>query len=168
MFRKERCPIKGNRRTGRELALKIIFGLREETSDCRGLLDQFWANFRFEEDELGEPLDSFTEQVPLGIRCFAEELASGIAEHLRRIDGAISDAAQNWSLERMASVDLAILRLATFELLYRPETPVTAVLNEAIEIGKCFGTKETPAFVNGILDRIAKEHRKKAASGENA
>jgi N utilization substance protein B len=59
----------------------------------------------------------------------------------------------------MARVDLALLRLATFELLFRPEVPVSVVINEAIEIGKLYGTKDTPAFINGILDKISRIHR---------
>ena len=59
----------------------------------------------------------------------------------------------------MARVDLAILRLATFELIYTPDVPHNVVLNEAIELGKRFGTEETPAFVNGVLDHIAQQHR---------
>jgi N utilization substance protein B len=59
----------------------------------------------------------------------------------------------------MARVDLSLLRLAVFELLYRPETPTRVIINEAIEIGKRFGTKETPAFVNGILDKISRVYR---------
>jgi N utilization substance protein B len=59
----------------------------------------------------------------------------------------------------MARVDLSLLRMATYELLFSPETPTSVVINEAIEIGKRFGTKETPAFVNGILDKISRVYR---------
>jgi N utilization substance protein B len=72
----------------------------------------------------------------------------------------IDEYATNWSLERMARVDLAILRVATFELLFRADVPVSVVINEAVEIGKRYGTRETPAFVNGILDRISRSCRK--------
>jgi N utilization substance protein B len=59
----------------------------------------------------------------------------------------------------MARVDLAILRLATFELIFSPDVPLNVVLNEAIELGKRFGTEETPSFINGILDHIAQQNR---------
>ncbi len=137
----------------------MIYGLEKEAADSRDLFEQFWKNFRFEDDVLGEPLECFSEQVPKLVSSFAEDLAGGVAQHLSRIDEVIGVAAKNWTLERMARVDLSILRLATFELLFRPETPVTVILNEAIEIGKCFGTKETSSFINGILDRIARTHR---------
>jgi N utilization substance protein B len=74
----------------------------------------------------------------------------------------ISEYSTNWSLERMARVDLALLRLATFELLYRPEVPTNVVINEAVEIGKRYGTLETSAFVNGILDKVSRTCQRQA------
>ena len=62
---------------------------------------------------------------------------------------------KNWALDRMSRVDLSLLRLATYELLYQPDVPASVVMNEAIEIGKRYGTKDTPSFINGILDKIA-------------
>ncbi|MBE0595796.1 MAG: transcription antitermination factor NusB [Desulfuromonadales bacterium] len=148
----------GNRRTGRELALKILYSLQDQPSLER-LLHDFWENFRFQEDLLGEPMEEFGEQVPWEVRRFAEELARGVAEHREELDRIIGELSTNWALERMARVDLALLRLGAFELLHRPQTPASVIINEAVEIGKRFGTKETPSFVNGILDRIARNHR---------
>jgi N utilization substance protein B len=71
------------------------------------------------------------------------------------IDGLIQRTSTNWKLERMARVDRNILRLAVYELLRRPEVPVKVTLNEAVELGKKYGSEESSAFVNGILDRIA-------------
>ena len=71
----------------------------------------------------------------------------------------IGEFSTNWSLDRMARVDLAILRMSTYELLSQLDVPVSVVINEAVEIGKRYGTKDTPAFVNGILDRISRSCR---------
>jgi N utilization substance protein B len=71
----------------------------------------------------------------------------------------IKEYSTNWTLERMAKVDLSLLRLATFELLFHPDVPTSVVINEAIEIGKRYGTKDTPAFINGILDKISRTRR---------
>lgn len=150
--------MKGARRTGRELALKIIYSLQDQPSIDQ-LLHDFWENFRFQEDTLGDPVEEVTEQVSWEVRRFAEELARGVAEHHEELDRMIGELSTNWALERMARVDLALLRLGSFELLYRPETPASVIINEAVEIGKRFGTKDSPAFVNGILDRIARQHR---------
>jgi N utilization substance protein B len=150
----------GVRRTGRELAVKIIYSLENVAMDVEEALDSFWAHFRFRDDVLGEPLDSTETPVSPGVVDFSQELVRGVNEHLERIDEVIDEYATNWSLERMARVDLAILRVATFELLFRADVPVSVVINEAVEIGKRYGTRETPAFVNGILDRISRSCRK--------
>jgi N utilization substance protein B len=150
----------GVRRTGRELAVKIIYSLENVAMDVEEALDSFWNHFRFRDDVLGEPLDSTETPVSPGVVAFSQELVRGVDEHLERIDEVIDEYATNWSLERMARVDLAILRVATFELLFRADVPISVVINEAVEIGKRYGTRETPAFVNGILDRISRSCRK--------
>jgi N utilization substance protein B len=93
------------------------------------------------------------------VRVFAEELVRGVYDQLETIDETLHSYSTNWSLERMARVDLALLRLSAYELMYRPDIPVNVIINEAVEIGKRYGTKETPAFINGILDRISRSCR---------
>jgi len=147
-----------NRRVGRECALKILFALKlAEPVDAARLLGDFWRNFRFADDALGEPLESGAAPLPEAARSFAETLVKGVVEFRAVLDREIRDVAQHWSLERMATVDLTILRLCVFELLYLPEVPVRVAINEAIEIAKRYGTKESPAFVNGLLDKIAQK-----------
>jgi len=151
---------KGKRRQGREIALQFLYGMRDQSGDWNRKLDEFLAHFRrpidLSEDNFCTQEKGFSEET----RLFAEELCRGVVEHLDRIDRVLVEISANWSLERMSRVDLALLRLATYEILFCTEIPVSVVLNEAIEIGKIYGTKETPAFVNGILDRVAKIHRK--------
>lgn len=149
----------GLRRRGREFALKIIYSGQNQSAPLQVVLDDFWKNFRFNEDILGDPQEDVTEPVPLEVRRFAEDLASKTLENLARIDGVIGEFSTNWSLDRMARVDLSLLRMATCELLFLPEVPGNVAINEAIEIGKRYGTKETPAFVNGILDKISRTYR---------
>ena len=96
---------------------------------------------------------------PAKSREFAEGLVAGVAEQLERIDRVIEEHSNNWALDRMARVDLALLRLAAYELLCSRDIPASVVINEAIEIGKRFGTRETPAFINGILDQVARHVR---------
>jgi N utilization substance protein B len=88
---------------------------------------------------------------------FASELVRGCSEHREQIDAKLREVSRHWRLERMARVDRNILRLATFELLWRSEIPRRVTLNEAIELAKRFGDEDSPAFVNGVLDRIASE-----------
>ena len=86
---------------------------------------------------------------------FASELVDGVVAHLAEIDARIAEKSKHWSMARMARVDLNILRLAVFELLYRPDIPKNVTMNEAIEVAKKFGAEDSASFVNGILDEIA-------------
>lgn len=146
----------GNRRRSRELALKLIYSLQDQSESVDAALRDFWGNFRFQEDLLGDPLDSAEAPVSNEVRKFTEELVHGVSDHLEEIDEMIMKFSTNWTLERMARVDLSLLRLGAFEILYRPDIPVNVAINEAVEIGKRFGTKDTPAFVNGILDKFSR------------
>jgi N utilization substance protein B len=150
---------KGLRRQGRELALKAIYGLHEGDVTAAQFMQEFWNNFRFQDDILGEPLEDAGEAVAPDVKMFAEGLVLGTIENLARIDEVIGEFSTNWSLERMARVDLALLRLGAHELLYCPDVPPNVVINEAIELGKQYGTRETQAFINGILDKIARTYR---------
>ncbi len=145
---------KGMRRLGRELALKIIYSLQDQDTSIDEVLADFWENFRFRDDVLGDPLDEFQKPVSPDVREFAEGLVRGVSDHLEKIDQMIADLSTNWALDRMARVDLSLLRLAAYELLCCPDVPASVVINEAIEIGKVYGTKDTPSFVNGVLDKI--------------
>ncbi|PLX94303.1 MAG: transcription antitermination factor NusB [Desulfuromonas sp.] len=154
-----------NRRVGRECALKVLFATKlVEGTDAAQLLDDFWAGFRFSDDVLGEPLESLDKPVPAAARTFAEMLVAGVVEFRPVLDRTIREVAKNWSLERMAPVDLTILRIGTYELLYQPDIPGRVTLNEAIEIAKRYGSKESPSFVNGLLDKIAKNCNKSDAT----
>jgi N utilization substance protein B len=130
----------GTRREARELALQALYQLdvTGEGDPTHGLA-LFWTHF---------------EAAP-EVRAFARELVEGVREHRERIDGLIAASAEHWRLPRLSRVDLNLLRLATFELLARPDIPASVTLNEAIEIARRFGTDESAAFVNGVLDHIA-------------
>jgi transcription antitermination protein NusB len=149
---------KGVRRQGRELALKMIYSLTEQEGPIEGILEEFWRNFQFQDDVLGEALDDASPP-PFEVRHFAEELTRGVFAHHVKLDEVLREYSTNWALERMARVDLALLRLATFEILFCPQVPASVAINEAIEIGKRYGTKDTPAFINGVLDKISRTHR---------
>ncbi|RCK81480.1 MAG: Transcription termination protein NusB [Candidatus Ozemobacter sibiricus] len=90
---------------------------------------------------------------------FARDLVERTQEHRTRIDGLLSQVADHWSLDRMASLDRAILRFATCELLFFPDVPVNVTINEAIEIARKYSTDRSGEFVNGILDKIKRDQR---------
>lgn len=88
-------------------------------------------------------------------RSYADAIVRGVAENLKAIDERVTAASQNWRLERMSRVDRNLLRLGTWELMFRSDVPRAVILDEAVELAKSFGTDESSAFVNGVLDRIA-------------
>ncbi len=86
-----------------------------------------------------------------------EEKYARIMDKLPEIDARIGETAQGWKLSRLAKVDLAILRLAVYEMKYDEDVPVGVAINEAVELSKKFGGDESPAFINGILGKLGKE-----------
>lgn len=91
------------------------------------------------------------------IPAFAHELVGGVFSNLGVIDEKISHASQNWKLYRMSIIDRNILRIACYEILYRPEIPGNVTINEAVNLAKKFGGENSGAFINGVLDHIAHE-----------
>jgi N utilization substance protein B len=149
----------GTRRRAREFALQMLYQLdvlgTSELSDEQAIA-LFWRNFAASaeaESAVGADLGE--------VQPFAEKLVRGVREHLAEIDAQIQGASKNWRLERMARVDRNLIRLALYELKYDDAVPAKVAINEAIEIAKRFGTHESSAFVNGILDRCREELGKK-------
>jgi len=139
----------GTRRMAREVALQILYQLDvQEELPSDDAVALFWSSF----GEGGDPAGD-------GHRAFAEVLVRGVREHLGEIDAVIARASRNWRLERMARVDRNLLRLAVYELKCSADVPAKVAINEAIEIAKRFGTAESPAFINGILDACLMELR---------
>jgi N utilization substance protein B len=95
-------------------------------------------------------------EVPPDTLPFVDQLVQGVRAHIEELDGLLGRFAEHWSLERMAVVDRNVLRCALYELLYLDDIPAKVTINEAIEIAKRYGSQESGAFVNGILDRIVK------------
>ena len=133
----------GSRTRARELALQALYQVDLAGTDPTDAL--FHAS-QAEEDAADAQALSF-----------AEQLVKGVAGHKIEIDQTIERHSLNWRIERMAKVDRNVLRLAVFELRWLPETPRKVVLNEAIELAKKFGSEESSAFINGILDKVVPE-----------
>ncbi|NOK19914.1 transcription antitermination factor NusB [Corallococcus carmarthensis] len=134
----------GARRTARERALQALYQLEmAQGATSREALDSAWAASA----EDGKP-------EPDAVK-FAKELVEGVEANREEIDGLIERHSHNWRLDRMSRIDRNVLRLGIFELKYRPDIPRKVTINEAVELGKNFGTEESSAFVNGLLDRVA-------------
>ena len=129
----------GIRRKARELALQVLYQMEITRDPSPAGPDIFWGHFP------SRP----------GARDFAQRLIAGTVEHRTEIDGLLEKAVENWTLGRMSKVDLIILRLATYELVYCPDIPLNVSIDEAIEIGNRYGSDDSPAFINGVLDQVA-------------
>lgn len=138
----------GPRRMAREAALQVLFAADHAHPE----LDVEAARSAFE-----EVCEEF--KLPRRTHVRALELAVGVARNRKDIDLAIGRASENWKVERLAAVDRAVLRIATYELLHEPETPPEVVIDEAVEIARRFGGERSPAFVNGVLDVVARQVR---------
>jgi N utilization substance protein B len=147
----------GLRRKARERALQLLYeiDLCQKTPDA--VLDD--SNFlsKLEEASGGEKGELLS---PQELEKFCRELVEGVTRNVREIDRLIESHSTHWKISRMALVDRNILRMAVFELLYCTDIPSSVSINEAIEIGKHFGTEESGSFINGVLDHIAKDLKK--------
>jgi len=134
----------GLRRKSREATLQILYQVDLSQGDAKELCAAYWQQHELESEA----------------KEFAENLVNGVLRNLKEIDHLIESHSTHWKISRMSCVDRNILRIAVFELLYQSDIPASVSLNEAIEIGKKFGTEDSGAFINGILDHIAKELKK--------
>lgn len=146
MSNNDRRPI--GRSLARERALQALYQVDLAGADPLEALRVVWAN------EEQKPEARIIE--------FAELLVCGVLDHRTELDATVERYSHRWRIDRMSRIDRNILRLATFELTKGPTLPARVILNEAIELAKRYGSEDSSAFINGILDRVAAE-----ASGSN-
>ncbi len=128
----------GKRRRARELAIQVLFHLDFNVDDPNKVFDLICENFNSMKS----------------IRPFSRHLVLGVCENMKELDRLISQASKNWKLDRMPRLDKCILRLATFEILFVEDVPPKVSIDEAVEIGKKFGSNDSGGFINGVLDNI--------------
>ena len=129
----------GRRTRARERALQALYQIDVAAAGIDEALAAFWRSF--------EPTEKEVQQL-------AEQLVRGVATDRRLVDDLIEGVSTNWRLDRMAKVDRNVLRLAAWELV-KGDAPIKVIINEAIELGKKYGSESTGAFVNGVLDKVA-------------
>ncbi len=128
----------GTRRRSRELAMQVLFQMEVNSKDSNEAIELFCRHFR----------------VPRDARPFFLQLVEGVSEFQDEIDRLIESFSSNWKISRMSGVDRNIMRVAIYELLYCEDIPPKVSINEAIDIGKKFGTEDSGGFINGIMDSI--------------
>ncbi len=132
-------------RKAREVTVQVLYELDVLGIDIREAIDRFWANF----------------EAPEEARKFSSLLIEGTWNNREKIDNLISGSSENWTMARMSRVDKSILRMAVYELLFCHDIPPKVTLNEAIDLGKVYGSENSGAFINGILDALYGKLRKK-------
>jgi len=141
---------KSPRRQGRERAFQVLFGCNFSPEPQKECVLKTFENFvRVRESGPRSELAN----------SFAWELISGVVENMSELDDVIMGFSQNWRLDRIARIELTVLRLALYEMLYRHDIPVKVGINEGIELSKKFGDEKSSRFVNGILDAAAEKIR---------
>lgn len=136
------------RSKARECALQILYEVEISRKDLNDCVENYWEDATLDDVPADDRAD---------VRKFATELVRGVLGHMEKIDAEIEKYAEHWKMSRMAVVDRNILRLGTCEILFVDEVPSKVAINEAVDIAKKFGDAESSKFVNGILDKIAKE-----------
>ena len=139
------------RRKAREVTLQVLYELDVQEIDVREAIERFWANFDAPEE---------TKQ-------FSSFLIEGVWSKKEQIDELISGSSENWTMSRMSRVDKSILRMAVYELLFCRDIPPKVTLNEAIDLGKVYGSENSGAFINGILDALYGRLRNKDENQDN-
>lgn len=132
------------RSRSREVALQLLY-MRDQNKGLRVEESEEFIERRILDDELRE---------------LARSLYTGAQTDTKEIDKKITAVAENWSVERMAVIDRNLLRLGIYEMLYKADSPPKVIIDEAVELAKRYGTEDSAAFVNGILDKIANDHQK--------
>ena len=128
----------GKRHKARELAIQILFHMEFSPGSPSEVF----------------PLICETFESPESVMGYAEKLVYGVNEKMEHIDNLLRKSSKNWRLERMSRVDRSILRLGVFEMMYMDEIPPKVAIDEAVELGKRYGTEDSGAFINGVLDNI--------------
>jgi len=142
----------GLRRKSRHSALALLYQSDMGVHDFNAHMDHYFSQNR----------------LPQKAKDYAEQLVTGVLENLEGLDEAITKVSAHWRLDRMNVIDRNILRLAAFEILYKSDIPRKVSINEAIEIAKTFGTEDSGAFINGILDRFHKPEDSENAPSADA
>ena len=138
------------RRGARELAFQVLYGLSFTPART---LEELRRSFRVSPDNLVRSEES---GVPVETSGFAWELVEGVWSNSAALDKAITQFSHNWRVDRMGRVELTLLRLAVYELLFRNDVPSKVSINEALELSRQFGEGNAKNFINGILDAVAK------------
>lgn len=141
----------GRRKKSREIALQVLYQIDMSKNEVEESFNLFWHNF--------SPSDELKE--------YSEKVVKGVSQHRDEIDTLIEKHSEHWRLERMTIVDRNVLRMAIFELMHCPDVPTKVILNEAVELGKKYGSEKSSPFINGILDKVSHQLNRLPSTDES-
>jgi transcription antitermination protein NusB len=144
-FKSKDYKLSTSRRKSRELALQILYQIELTNQRDKEVVPLFFTQLASHKT----------------IDDFADCLVQGVGQYQEEIDELLKEYLEHWALERLSSVDRNILRMGIFEILWCKDIPSKVSINEAIELGKKFGTEKSASFINGILDKIAHSEKQK-------
>lgn len=129
------------RRNARERAVQFLFGLDFTNYEWESAIESFWE----------------VSPTNASVREYADQLIQGVLAHLQELDAAIDGSLDHWTPDRIGRVERNILRVALYEMRFAGDVPAAVAITEAIEVAKRYGAEDAPRFINGVLDRLAKE-----------
>ncbi|MBO7611985.1 MAG: transcription antitermination factor NusB [Elusimicrobia bacterium] len=135
-------------------------GTRRQSRECTLQMLYAFDNCSMDEKSIFECFDTLLP-VEIPYREFAVTIFRGVCNNQKEIDSLIEKYADNWEISRMTVIDRNIMRLAAYEILYMPKTPISVIIDEAVEISKAYSNKDSSKFVNGILDKLKNERKAK-------
>lgn len=147
---------KPTRRSERALAFQVLYGLSFTPATSEGALRAAYAASPDVADRTAESDASARNAPATAPQGYAWEVIHGVWKTQAELDEAVSGFSQNWRVERMGRVELTLLRIAVYEMLFRNDVPAKVAMNEAIELSKQFGDDNSRGFINGILDAVAR------------
>lgn len=130
-----------SRRLARQIAFQTLFQIDLSKSDVEQALEQRLTDISLSPRDLA----------------YVKRVVRGVTKQLTALDAQISDVSRGWQVHRLASIDRSILRLAIYEIVFMDDIPVRVAINEAVELAKAFGDRESPTFINGLLGTVARD-----------
>lgn len=151
-----------NRRKSRETAMKLLFQMTSNKEELKDVIANFKENYdksNINSSSLtGENLEQDVENIDIDEidLVYITKLLKGIQENVQELDSEISKYLKNWKLNRLNKVDLCILRIGAYEILFSKDVPSAVCINEAVELGKKYSDEKSASFINGLLDSLLK------------
>lgn len=139
-----------SRKIAREISMQLLYQIDFDNIEPKEQVEIFLENFLEEKIHNDKPLKQFDNND----LSYVKEVVLGVLDTKKDIDDKINILAKDWSVDRISKVDLAILRLAIYEIIYKDDVPKQVAINEAVEIAKKYSTDDAKAFVNGILGKV--------------